>query len=102
MAQGYGTIFRMRPKPGAEPQIVALMDEWERDRKPNVKGAIGGYLFRPDNRPGELIGVAVFQDRESYAANARDPAQDAWYRHLREHLQGDPDWEDGTIIGGLP
>lgn len=101
MAKGYGTIYRMRPKAGAEPQVAALLDEWERDRKPKVPGAVGGYLFRPDNRPGELIGVAIFRDRQSYVANADDPEQDAWYRRLREHLEADPEWEDGIILGGF-
>ena len=101
MADGYGTIYRMRPKPGAEPQLVALLEEWERERKPNARGAIGGYLFKPDGRPDELIGVAVFRDRESYRANASDPAQDAWYRRLREHLEADPEWDDGVILGGF-
>ena len=101
MADGYGTIYRMRPKPGAEPQLVALLEEWERERKPNARGAIGGYIFKPDGRPDELIGVAVFRDRESYRANGSDPAQDAWYQRLREHLEADPEWDDGVILGGF-
>jgi quinol monooxygenase YgiN len=101
VAQGYGTIYRMRPKPGAEPQLVALLEEWERERKPKVRGAIGGYLFKPDGRPGELIGVAVFRDQESYRANADDPAQNAWYQRLREHLEADPEWDDGVVLSGF-
>ena len=80
---------------------MALLEEWERERKPNARGAIGGYIFKPDGRPDELIGVAVFRDRESYRANASDPAQDAWYRRLREHLEADPEWDDGVILGGF-
>ena len=98
---GYGTIYRMRVKPGAEAEVVALLDEWERERKPKARGAVGGYLFKPDRRAGELIGVAVFRDRESYRANGEDPEQDAWYRRLREHLEADPEWEDGSILGGF-
>ena len=101
MAEGYGTIYRMRPKPGAEPHLVALLEEWERERKPNALGAIGGYIFKPDGRPDELIGVAVFRDRESYRENGSDPAQDAWYQRLREHLESDPEWDDGVILGGF-
>jgi quinol monooxygenase YgiN len=101
MAEGYGTIFRMRVKPGAEQQVLRLMEEWERDRKPKIRGALGSYLFRPDNRSGELIGVAVFRDQQSYRANGNDPEQDAWYRRLREQLQADPEWEDGVYLGGF-
>jgi hypothetical protein len=78
------------------------MDEWDRERKPKVRGAIGGYLFKPDKRSGELIGVAVFRDRQSYQANAQDPEQDRWYRRFREHLTADPEWEDGEILAGVP
>jgi quinol monooxygenase YgiN len=101
VADGYGTIYRMRIKPGAEAELVALLEEWERERKPKVPGAIGGYLFKPDNRAGELVGVAVFRDQESFRANASDPGQDAWYRRLRGHLDADPEWEDGVILGGF-
>ena len=100
MAEGYGTIFRMRIKPGAEQNIMALLDEWERERKPKVRGALGSYLFKPDNRQGELVGVAVFRDRDAYMANANDPEQDAWYRRLRAQLEADPEWDDGTILAG--
>jgi quinol monooxygenase YgiN len=100
MAEGYGTIFRMRPKPGAEQRIVELMHDWVRERQPKVPGALGAYLFRPDNRPGELLSVAVFRDRESFRANGSDPEQDAWYRRVREQLEADPEWEDGVILFG--
>jgi len=101
VAEGYGTVYRMRPKPGAEAQVAALLEEWERDRKPKVRGAIGGYVFRPENAPGQLIGVAIFRDHESYRANADDPDQDAWYQRLRALLEADPEWEDGVILVGF-
>ena len=96
----YGTIFRIKPKPGQEQDVIEVFNEWDRDRKPNVKGAIGGYLFKPDADAGELIGVAVFEDKESYIANGNDPEQDAWFRKLRDLLQEDPSWEDGEYLIG--
>lgn len=98
----FGSIFRMRPKAGRQAEVVALFDEWQRTPGPVVPGAIAGYLLRPENRPDELIGVAIFADRESYLANASDPQQDAWYRRLRERLEADPQWEDGAFLGGGP
>ena len=98
----YGTIFRMRPKPGQEEKVVELFEEWDRERKPKVKGAIGGFLMKPDNPTGELIGVAVFEDKAAYSANADDPDQDKWFRSLRQVLQADPEWEDGEyVVGGV-
>lgn len=96
----YGTIFRMKVKPGQEQKVIEVMKEWDRVRKPKVKGAIAGFLLKPDKKSGEFIGVAVFKDRAAYRANADDPEQDKWYRKLRELLQADPAWEDGEYVSG--
>jgi len=96
----FGTIFRMRPKAGQEQAIISLFEEWERERRPKVKGAEGGYLVKPEKSPGELIGVAVFSDRESFLANANDPEQHQWFLKLRELLEADPAWEDGEFLMG--
>ena len=96
----YGSIFRMKVKPGQEQKIAELMKEWERDRKPKVKGAVAGYLLKPDKGSGELIGIAVFKDKASYTANADDPEQSKWYQKLRGLLRADPTWEDGEYIAG--
>ena len=93
----YGSIFRMRPKAGHEQAIAEMVEQWHRERRPKVEGYVATYLFRPDNRPGEAIGVAVFASREAYRKNADDPDQDRWYRQMREHLEADPQWEDGEI-----
>ena len=96
----YGSIFRMKPRPGQEASVVEEFERWERDRKPKAKGAIAGLVMRPDRRPGELIGVAVFEDKASYQANADDPEQERWYFKLRELLEDDPEWEDGEYVAG--
>ena len=56
--------------------------------------------MRPDSDTGELIGVAVFEDKEAYLANGNDPEQDAWFGKLRALLQSDPSWEDGEYVIG--
>ena len=95
----YGSIFRMWPKQGREDELIGLMDEWERDMRPHVPGVVASYVVRPDNAPDQLVGVAVFEDRESYRANAESPEQDAWYRRMRDCLESDPEWQDGEFIG---
>ena len=97
----FGTIAHLRPKAGQEQAVVANLQEWDRLRKPNVKGPVAGYLYRSDKNPGELVMAVIFQDRESYYANAADPEQDRWYRRLRDLLETDPTWEDGEIIGAF-
>jgi quinol monooxygenase YgiN len=92
----YGTIFRLQPRKGHEEDVVAHFDTWAKTQGERVEGAHATYLLDSERRPGELVGVAVFDDKSSYQANASSPEQDAWYRDLREMLETDPIWEDGT------
>ena len=96
----YGSIFRMKVKSGQESKVADIFKEFERDRQTNIKGIVGGFIMKPDNFTGELIGVAVFQDRATYRANADDPGQHQWYLKLRELMEEDPAWEDGEYIVG--
>jgi quinol monooxygenase YgiN len=97
----YGSVFTMQPRKGKEEALKAIFDEWVRERRPKVKGFVATYVFRPDNRPNTLIGVAIFSDRAAYRANADDPEQDKWYRRMRELLVADPKWEDGEVVSAL-
>jgi hypothetical protein len=97
----FGSIYRMRPRPGREGEIANHFRRWERERRPDVGGAVAGYLFRPKANARELIGVAVFDSEASYRRNAGDPAQDRWYRDLRELLEADPEWNDGDVLVAL-
>ena len=96
----YGTIFRMKVKTGREDDLVRVFKDWESERKGKIKGAIGGLMMKPANRSGEMIGVAIFEDRESYAANADDPEQHAWFMKMRDMLEADPEWDDGEYVAG--
>ena len=98
----YGTVARLHVKPGHQQQLQTMTEEWERGRGRQVPGYVTTYVLRPDERPDELILVAIFRDRESYRANADDPEQDRWYRQLREHLQADPEWTDGELVFAGP
>lgn len=91
----YGSIFRMRPKPGETDAITAEMDRWARERGSNVDGYVSSYVLEAAD--GDILGIAVFESEEAYRANASDPDQDRWYRDMRSHLVSDPEWNDGTI-----
>ena len=88
----YGSVFRMRPKSGMTGQLRDVM--MSNTRRP--KGMAAAYMLAEDASEG-VWGFAVFQDERSYRDNANDPAQDAEYRKLRELLQSDPEWHDGSI-----
>ena len=93
----YGTIARLRVKPGRQQALQDMIKEWDSKRMPKVKGAIPGYILKPDNDPNGALLMAVFEDKESYVANAQDPEQDKWFRQFRANLDADPDWTDGEI-----
>ena len=98
----YGTIFRMKIKSGQFERVTQIFEEWDTQQRPEVKGAIGGLLMKPDGSSNELIGVAIFEDKQSYMANADRPGQQQWYAKLRDTLEADPEWEDGEyVVAGL-
>ena len=66
----YGTIARLRVKPGRQQALQDMIKEWDSKRMPKVKGAIPGYILKPDNDPNGALMMAVFEDKESYVANA--------------------------------
>ena len=92
----YGTLARMRIRPGSESALQELESEWFRTRGRSVKGAGPTYILAPDGDSVTRWLVAIFDDEASYKANANDPEQDSWYRRMREHLVEDPEWIDGS------
>jgi len=93
----YGTIARLRPKPGRVADLVAF---GHRTGGLRVPGFRASYLFQPAVNPypeETIFLVAIFDDEASYRANADSPAQHERYGEMREMLEVDPDWMDGTF-----
>ena len=91
----YGTIARMRVKPGMEDRLRSMSQE---EANLNIPGFIGQYVYRMDHDPNEYYMVVLFRDRETYVVNAHDPEQDARYRQMLQFLDGEPEWHDGEIV----
>jgi quinol monooxygenase YgiN len=89
----YGTIARVRIKPGALDKLT----EWSAESEP-PPGAVAFYTYQMDKDPQEMYLVAVFESRESYVANAEDPATHQRYLQMLESLEGEPEWHDGEIV----
>jgi quinol monooxygenase YgiN len=94
----YGTIGIFRVNPGSEAAAVSHMNSWWKERSPKVKGAIASTLHQNSANPSELIVSVVFENKESYEANAADPEQDRWFQQLRAMLSADPRWIDGDVL----
>ena len=96
----YGTIARLRPKPERLADLVAYGRRISGLRVPGYRAS---YLFSPAVNPypeETAFLVAIFDDEESYRANADSPEQNERYLELREMLLADPDWMDGTFASG--
>jgi quinol monooxygenase YgiN len=91
----YGTVAKMRIKPGAEDQLRAQMEEIE---TLDVPGFVSSTVYRMDDDANEMYLAVVFDSRETYHANAQSPEQDARYRKMLELLEGEPEWHDGEIL----
>jgi hypothetical protein len=95
----FGSIAVVRPKEGKEAEVVAHFAEWWRVRSPrSVPEAVAAHVFKLVDRPDELMVPVVFETREAYEANARDPAQSYWHRKLVSLLQEEPKWIDGDVL----
>ena len=96
----YGTVANIRVKDGQQGDLTKLIQEWNTDRKPNISGAVSGYMMRLDSDPQDMIMIGIFENKEVYLKNADDPEQDRWYQSLRALLEADPEWEDGEYVAG--
>jgi len=91
----YGTVARMRVKPGMEAQVMKQFRDFE---AAHVSGAVGVYCYRMDADAQNYCLSVVFESKEAYRANAESAEQDRRYHQLLSLLESEPEWNDGEII----
>ncbi len=91
----YGTVARLRVKPGQTAKVQEDMKQYEQLK---IAGYVSTTVYCMDRDPNELYLTVVFKDKASYAANAKDPRQAERFRKLRALLVDDPEWHDGEVI----
>lgn len=96
----FGTVARIKVKPGMGEQLTELGKKWVRDDYER-SGQIAEMIFKLENSPDEYIVVVAFPNRESYFANAEHPGTHASYQQMRDLLVADPEWNDGEIVDSL-
>ncbi len=91
----YGTIARMRIKPGS----LANIQAWSKDINAiAISGHIATYIYQMDSDANELYLVVVFESREAYVRNAESPDQNERFQQMMGFLEAEPEWHDGEII----
>ena len=91
------TTFRFSTLPGKRDEVVSLMDEWASAEQSNAPGIQEYSLIASNDEPDEWMAYVRFDTTENYMKNSDRPAQDAWFKRLRELLKADPEWFNGTI-----
>jgi heme-degrading monooxygenase HmoA len=94
----YGTVARLRLKPGMEERLRELLGEL----RPQISGLVFDHLYRTEADPDEYYLVVGFASREDYRANAASPEQHARYERYRALLLADPEWHDGEVVVSHP
>ena len=94
----YGTVARMRLKPGAEAELARLA----REHIPGTPGLVFEHVYRLDAEPDVVVLAVGFESKEAYRANAESPEQHARYEQYRALLAAEPEWNDGEIVDSYP
>ena len=89
----YGTIAKLRIKPGMEAELERL----SREEQTEIRGIIFQYVYRMDSDPQDLYLVVGFESKDAYHKNAKSPEQHARYLTMLDLLEREPEWHDGDI-----
>jgi quinol monooxygenase YgiN len=91
----FGTVARMKFKPGAYEKMEALMKGFE---ERNAPGFLFTAVYRSQSDPNDTWLTVGFEDEASYRANANDPETDKMSKQYMELLAEPPEWHDGEIV----
>ena len=93
----YGTVARLRVKPGMDEEFLRI----GRDAT-TIPGLVFEHIYRLDAAANEYLLVVGFASKEAYRANAASPEQHARYERYRALLAADPEWNDGEVVFSHP
>ena len=90
----FGTIGHAHIKAGHEADLKKSLDNWETDIRPKIDGHVFELAGHSAKDPREMVFVVLMNDEATYRKLAALPEQDAWFRTMRSHLDGDVRWDD--------
>jgi quinol monooxygenase YgiN len=91
----YGTVARLRVKPGMEAKFVEVGRAMVAQRIP---GNVATYVYQMDTNPQEFYLAVIFSNKAAYLANAESAEQNARFLELMSVLESEPEWHDGEIV----
>jgi heme-degrading monooxygenase HmoA len=90
----YGTIAKMKLKPGAEDKMMQTMEGSEGHRE----GHVATYVFKSDADPNVHFVTTIFESKSAYKKFSDSPEQSKRFQQMRELLAADPEWHDGEVV----
>jgi heme-degrading monooxygenase HmoA len=90
----FGTLGRMKVKPGKRDDVVAFMMDPAGSSMPGYRGT---YVLLPEEGDEAIVAV-MYEDKDAYFAMVHDPRVDENFGRLMELLEGEPEWTDGEWI----
>ena len=94
----YGTVARMRCKPGGHEWVRAWVDV---QNKRGMVGWVSTTTYQSDADAAVIWIAVVFESREAYFANASTPIQVQLYHQMLTGLEEPPEWHDGEIVSHM-
>jgi len=91
----YGTVAKMRVKPGKLEDLKRLMASPE---MVNIAGLVSTTVYQMDANANELIMAVTFTDKDAYVKNANSPEMSARYEQYVALLDAPPEWNDGEVV----
>jgi quinol monooxygenase YgiN len=92
----YGTVARMRFKPGMAQGFFEMTQQAGQQRK--RPGSIVYYVYQMDKDPNDYYLVVIFESKEAYVANANSQEQNQDFMQMMQFLESEP---DGTMARSL-
>ena len=90
----FGTVAKMRLKPGGETMLMA----WSQALMGNIKGHVSTTVYRSTEDPLVMYMAVVFEDFASYRANAESPQQHRRWQQMQSVVDGEIEWNDGNVL----
>jgi quinol monooxygenase YgiN len=94
----FGTVAKMKFKPGAFEKMQELM---QRQEERQAKGFLFTNVFRSQADPNEVWLIVGFEDEASYRANANDPETNKMAESYQPLMAAPPEWHDGEIVSTM-
>ena len=88
----YGTVAKMKLKPGAEDKIMTMMEGV------TPEGHVATYVFKSDADPNVHFVTTVYESKSAYKKFADSPEQDKRFHQMKELLAAEPEWHDGEVV----